>query len=65
MRPVLSEAILELKNVTYRKETITLLDNVSFTLTKGDNVTIFGPEGAGISPRSSRSAAAFSPPGSR
>ena len=49
MRPGLSEAILELKNVTYRKDTITLLNNVSFSLAKGDNVTIFGPEGSGIS----------------
>lgn len=45
----MDEAILELKNVTYRKNTVTLLDNISFSLKKGDNVTIFGPEGSGIS----------------
>jgi len=45
----LNETILELRNVTYRRETITLLDDVSFSLTRGDNVTIFGPEGSGIS----------------
>ncbi len=42
-------AILELQNVTYKRDTVTLLDNVSFSLTKGDNVTIFGPEGSGLS----------------
>ncbi|HOP64485.1 MAG TPA: ATP-binding cassette domain-containing protein [Spirochaetota bacterium] len=45
----MNETILELRNVTYRRETITLLDDVSFSLTRGDNVTIFGPEGSGIS----------------
>lgn len=42
-------AILELRNITYKRDTVTLLDNVSFSLTKGDNVTIFGPEGSGLS----------------
>ncbi len=45
----MERSILELKNVTYRRETITLLDNVSFSLAQGDNLTIFGPEGSGIS----------------
>jgi ABC-type transporter Mla maintaining outer membrane lipid asymmetry ATPase subunit MlaF len=49
VRPCLSEAILELKDVTYKRDSITLLDNVSFSLAKGDNVTIFGPEDSGIS----------------
>lgn len=46
----MSEAILELHNVTYKRDTITLLDNVSFSLTRGDNLIIFGPEDSGIAP---------------
>lgn len=46
-------AIVEIKNVkkeyTLGGETVTALDNVSFTVNKGDFIAIIGPSGSGKS----------------
>jgi len=44
----LDDLIVDVKNVTYCINGITLLDDVTFNLKQGDNLLVFGPEGSGI-----------------
>lgn len=44
----MDELILDVKNVTYSANGVTLLDNISFSLKQGDNLIVFGPESSGI-----------------
>ena len=43
----MNELLIDIKNVTYRPNNVTLLDNVSFSMEHGENKVIFGPEGSG------------------
>lgn len=45
----MSAPLIDIKNVTYRPNNFTSLDNVSFTIAPGENKVIFGPEGSGSS----------------
>lgn len=45
----MSNAILEISELTYKQQEITMLKEVSFSLHKGESITIFGPEGCGMS----------------
>ena len=44
----MSDLILDVQNVTYALNGITLLNNISFSLKGGDNLLVFGPESSGI-----------------
>lgn len=44
----MSDLILDVQNVTYTSNGVTLLNNISFSLKEGDNLVIFGPESSGI-----------------
>ena len=44
----MDELILDVQNVTYRVNDITLLRDISFSLKRGDNLLVFGPESSGI-----------------
>ncbi len=44
----MDDLILDVQNVTYRVNDITLLHDVSFSLKRGDNLLIFGPESSGV-----------------
>ena len=44
----MGDLILEIQNVTYRLNDMTLLDDISFNLKQGDNLLVFGPESSGI-----------------
>jgi phospholipid/cholesterol/gamma-HCH transport system ATP-binding protein len=46
---MLEELILEVKNVKYTRDGVTLLNNISFSLKKGEAMVIFGTEDSGIS----------------
>ena len=41
--------ILEVSDVTCTHQGVTLLKSVNFSLQKGENLVIFGPEGCGMS----------------
>lgn len=43
----MDELILDVQNVTYRVNDITLLRDISFSLKRGDNLLVFGPESSG------------------
>ncbi len=45
----MSSTILEISDVNYLKNGITQLKDVSFSLRRGESITIFGPEGCGMS----------------
>lgn len=44
----MNEYIIDIQNLTYTVNDIALLDKISFRLRQGDNLTVFGPEGSGI-----------------
>ncbi len=43
----MSDLILDIQNVTYSVNGLTLLNDISFDLKQGDNLLVFGPEGSG------------------
>lgn len=43
-----SEALLEVKDLVFSQNGVTLLDGISFSLYRGDNIAFFGPEGSGL-----------------
>ena len=45
----MSDLLIDIKNVTYRPNNFTVLDNVSLNIAHGENKIIFGPEGSGSS----------------
>ncbi len=44
----MNEYIIDIRDLTYKVNDVTMLDNISFKLRQGDNLTVFGPEGSGI-----------------
>ena len=44
----MDELILDVQNVTYIANGVTVLNDISFNLKRGDNLLVFGPEGSGI-----------------
>ncbi len=44
----LDDLILDVQNVTYSVNGITLLNDISLSLKRGDNLLVFGPESSGI-----------------
>ncbi len=44
----MNEPLVEIKNVIYRPDNFTALDNVSFSIDRGENKVIFGPESSGV-----------------
>lgn len=44
----MDQYIIDIQNLTYNLNNVTLLDNISCRLRQGDNLTVFGPEGSGI-----------------
>lgn len=44
----MSDLLVDIRNVTYRPNNCTVLDNVTFTINRGENKTVFGPESSGI-----------------
>lgn len=44
----MNDLILDVRNVTYKVNDMILLNDISFSLKRGDNLLVFGPEGSGI-----------------
>ena len=44
----MDDLILDIQNVTYCADGLTMLDDISFDLKQGDNLLVFGPEASGI-----------------
>lgn len=42
-------SILDISELTYKKHGLTMLKEISFSLYRGESITIFGPEGCGMS----------------
>lgn len=45
----MNDLLIDIKNVTYKPNNFTSLDNISLSIARGENTIIFGPEGSGSS----------------